>query len=267
MLPVCHNLNYINYREELSDVLPNQQSHQKLYKTSSRRVTVHGDKLYDILQAMAPTNVETIHQKSLFHIESNLDRLGSLSPTHSRPAFSATKRTNHAPISFDQQAQVSQGRASYEIRKIGTEVHGGGGLELIKPAREPASSRPKSCSTLKKPHESCPFATPCWLFVGRNQTVVRHQLFPQKPLGSRLCLSRTGVQHSPGSSTIELPSALAESGAYPSNRAPPGSSRQSSLPLACRHLPKCTKLELGRGAHLETPSTTNQTVAASQPIG
>ena len=28
-----------------------------------------------------------------------------------RPAFSATKRTNHAPISFDQQAQVSQGHA------------------------------------------------------------------------------------------------------------------------------------------------------------
>ena len=31
----------------------------------------------------------------------------------------------------------------------------------MKPAREPASSRPKRCAFLKKPHESCPFATPC----------------------------------------------------------------------------------------------------------
>ena len=31
---------------------------------------------------MAPTNVKTIHQTSLLHIESNLDRLGLLSPTH-----------------------------------------------------------------------------------------------------------------------------------------------------------------------------------------
>ena len=30
----------------------------------------------------APTNVETVHQASLFHIESNLDRLGMFSPTH-----------------------------------------------------------------------------------------------------------------------------------------------------------------------------------------
>ena len=42
-----------------------------------------------------------------------------------------------------------------------TEVHGGGGLELVKPAREPASSRPKPYAFLKKPHESCPFAAPC----------------------------------------------------------------------------------------------------------
>ena len=31
----------------------------------------------------------------------------------------------------------------------------------MKPAREPASSRPKPCASLKKPHESCPFAAPC----------------------------------------------------------------------------------------------------------
>ena len=69
-------------------------------------------------------------------------------------------------------------------------------------------------------------------------TVVRDQLFPQKPPGSRFRFSRTGVQPSPGSSTIELPSAFAESGAYPSDREPPGSPRQCSLPLACRHPPE-----------------------------
>ena len=69
-------------------------------------------------------------------------------------------------------------------------------------------------------------------------TVVRDQLFPQKPPGSRFRFSRTGVQPSPGSSTIELPSAFAESGAYPPDRELPGSPRQCSLPLACRHPPK-----------------------------
>ena len=74
--------------------------------------------------------------------------------------------------------------------------------------------------------------------VGRKMTVVRHQLFPQKPPGSSLWFSRTGVQPSPSSLTIELPSAFAESGAYPPNRALPGSPRQCSLPLACRHPPE-----------------------------
>ena len=68
--------------------------------------------------------------------------------------------------------------------------------------------------------------------------MVRHQLFPQKPPGSSLWFSRTGVQPSPGSSTIELPAAFAESGAYPPDRTLPGSPRQCSLPLACRHPPE-----------------------------
>ena len=34
------------------------------------------------LQAMAPTHIKTVHQTSLLHIESSLDRLGLLSPTH-----------------------------------------------------------------------------------------------------------------------------------------------------------------------------------------
>ena len=66
-------------------------------------------------------------------------------------------------------------------------------------------------------------------------TVVRDKLFPQKPPGSRFRFSRTGLQPSPGSSTIELSSAFAESGAYPPDRELPGSPRQRSLSLACRH--------------------------------
>ena len=37
---------------------------------------------YATLRAMAPTNAKTVHQTSLFLVESNLDRLGLLSPTH-----------------------------------------------------------------------------------------------------------------------------------------------------------------------------------------
>ena len=62
-----------------------------------------------------------------------------------RQAFSPTKRTNHAPISCDQQVQVSQGHMSYSNKEnCNTEVHGGGGLELVKPAR------PKPFASLKK---------------------------------------------------------------------------------------------------------------------
>ena len=90
----------------------------------------------------------------------------------------------------------------------------------MKPAREPASSRPNPCASLKKPHE---FARSPLLvaLVGSQMTVVRHQLFPQKPPGSSLWFSRTGVQPSPGSLTVELPSDFAESGAYPPDRALP----------------------------------------------
>ena len=100
-------------------------------------------------------------------------------------------------------------------------------------------------------------------------TAVRDQLFPQKPPGSRFRFSRTGVQPSPGSSTIELPSAFAESGAYPPDLIENYQALPDSTPCLSRTatLPKATKLELGRGAHLKTPSSANHTAAASQPTG
>ena len=59
---------------------------KKAIKSDTKRFLalggLHNDKLCDILQAVAPTNVKTVHQTLLLHTESNLDRLGLLSPTH-----------------------------------------------------------------------------------------------------------------------------------------------------------------------------------------
>ena len=55
-------------------------------------------KSYESLQAMAPTNIKTVHQTSLLHIESNLDGLGMLSPTH------------------DQRSQQKHGKITEQLR-------------------------------------------------------------------------------------------------------------------------------------------------------
>ena len=122
----------------------------------------------------------------------------------------------------------------------------------MEPVREPASSPPKPCASLKK-NTNLARSPLLVALVGRNKTVVRHQLFPQKPPGSNLCFSRTGVQSSPGSSLpspdlvrnhpIKYYQALRDSG--------PCLSRAATLP-------KGTKLELGRGAHLARNTILNQ---------
>ena len=104
----------------------------------------------------------------------------------------------------------------------------------MKPAREPASSRPKPCASLKKPNEYFSFAVHCGPRRKKND---RGQIsaFPSETsLFTPLIIAHRGSAL-PGSSTIELPSAFAESGAYPPNRALSGSPRQCSLPLAWRH--------------------------------
>ena len=72
-------------------------------------------KSYAALQAMAPTNIKTVHQTSILRIESNLDRLGMLSPTHDQRSQQKPERLrkNYAPTSFDQQVQDSQGHTLY----------------------------------------------------------------------------------------------------------------------------------------------------------
>ena len=137
----------------------------------------------------------------------------------------------------------------------------------MNPAREPASSRPKPCASLKKPHESCPFAAPRG---PRRKINDRGQIsaFPSetsrfKPSilahrGSALPLARQRSRYPPPSPNL-VRTHLIEN--YQDLR--------DSAPCLSRAatLPKATKLELGRGAHLKTPSSAHHTAAASQPTG
>ena len=52
-------------------------------------------KSYAALQAMAPTNIKTVHQTSF---ESNLDRLGMLSPTHDQRSQQKTGKITLQPV-------------------------------------------------------------------------------------------------------------------------------------------------------------------------
>ena len=55
-------------------------------------------KSYATLQVMAPTNVKTVHQISLLHIESNLDRLRLLSPTHGQRSQQQSGQITLQPV-------------------------------------------------------------------------------------------------------------------------------------------------------------------------
>ena len=83
-----------------------------VYPTMSSNVTqilaigrLHEGNLCDTLNHMAPSNVKTVHQTSL--LQTQLPRTVIAYP---RPVFSAAKRINHASISVDQQAHISQVR-------------------------------------------------------------------------------------------------------------------------------------------------------------
>ena len=75
--------------------------------------------------------------------------------------------------------------------------------------------------------------------VEKKKTVVNDKLSPQKPPGPRLWFPRTRLQHSPSSSTIELPPALAESGAYLYDRAAKVRLRILRCPTAFRNSALC----------------------------
>ena len=84
----------------------------------------------------------------------------------------------------------------------------------MKPAPEPNSARPKPLFPLENATGILPVRRSRLALVEKHMAVVRNQLSSQKPPGSLLSFSRTRVQHFVGSSTIELPSILAESGGY-----------------------------------------------------
>ena len=140
----------------------------------------------------------------------------------------------------------------------------------MKPAREPASSRPKPCASLRKPHESCPFAAPCGPRRKKNDDRGTSDIsFSLRNLPVQACDSRA--------QGFSPPLARRRSSYPPPSpnlvRTHPIENYQAlrdSTPCLSRAatLPKGTKLGLGRGAHLGTPSSSaNHTAAASQPTG
>ena len=137
----------------------------------------------------------------------------------------------------------------------------------MKPAREPESSSSRPCASLKKPHESCQFAAPCGPRRKKNDRGQRSQLslrnlparaFDSRAQGFSLTLARQRSSYPPPSPNL-VRTHLMEN--YQALR--------DSAPCLSRAatLLKATKLELGRGAHLKTPSSANYTAAASQPTG
>ena len=74
-------------------------------------------KSYAALQAMAPTNIKTVHQTSLLHIESNLDRLGMLSPTHDQRSQQKTGKITLQPVLINKSKFLKATHCT-EIRKI-----------------------------------------------------------------------------------------------------------------------------------------------------
>ena len=74
-------------------------------------------KSYAALQAMAPTNIKTVHQTSLLHIESNLDRLGMLSPTHDQRSQQKNGKITLQPVLINKSKFVKAAHCT-EIRKM-----------------------------------------------------------------------------------------------------------------------------------------------------
>ena len=127
----------------------------------------------------------------------------------------------------------------------------------MKPARESASSRPKPCASLTKPHESCPFAAPCGPRRKKNDRG-QTSAFDSRAQGFSPPLARRRSSCPPPSPNLVR--------TYPIEHYQALCDSASCLSRAAT-LPKGTKSEFGRGAHLGTPSSANHTAAASQQTG
>ena len=136
----------------------------------------------------------------------------------------------------------------------------------MKLAREPASSRPKPCASLKKPHESCPFAASSGPRRKKNDRGQR-SAFPSET--SRFAVSILEQRGSALPWLVNDRAALRLRRIWCAHPIENYQALRDSAPCLSRAaaLPKGTKLELGRGALLKTPSSANHTAAASQPTG
>ena len=74
-------------------------------------------KSYAALKAMAPTNIKTVHQTSLLHIESNLDRLGMLPPIHDQRSQQKNGKITLQPVLINKSKFLKATHCT-EIRKI-----------------------------------------------------------------------------------------------------------------------------------------------------
>ena len=74
-------------------------------------------KSYATLQAMAPTKIKTVHQTSLLHIESSLDQLGLLSPTHDQRSQQQSGQITLQPLLINKSEFLKTTHRT-KIRKI-----------------------------------------------------------------------------------------------------------------------------------------------------
>ena len=67
---------------------------------------------------MAPTNVKTVHQTSLLHTESNLDRLGLLSPAHGQRSQQQSGQITLQSVLINKSKLFVEATHFTEIKKI-----------------------------------------------------------------------------------------------------------------------------------------------------
>ena len=165
----------------------------KVIKSESKRFflavvgRLHEDKLCGTSQGMVPTKVETVHKAPLFHIESNADRHGLLSPTRGQHSKRLGGRITLQSVLINKSKFLKATRyAEINEENCGIKVPGGGDLEPVKLARDPASNRPKTYVSLKTVLKILSVSGSLLALVGRKRTVVRDNLYPQKPPCLRL---------------------------------------------------------------------------------
>ena len=175
----CHNKSAI----DLSNANP-ARGHKEVRRSTGHIVvtTRYPDQQVSKLRQNVVRQNNQWHRPMSKRFKSNLDRLELLSPTHGQRSQQQSGQITLQSVLINKPKFLKATHRT-EMRKI--EITRSMVVEALSWRSEPASSRPKPCASLKKPYETCPFAALLAL-VGRKQTVVRDQLFPQKPPSSRL---------------------------------------------------------------------------------